>query len=99
MQLRLVDCPVENVSARVFSGEVDFGIGPERDPTAEIDAQVLFEMPFVLVFPEQHPLQQKERVTWADVGDYPFISLQGQFTERLLRDMHGAFRELSLNPV
>ncbi|WP_409028186.1 LysR family transcriptional regulator [Janthinobacterium sp. SUN098] len=98
VQLRLVDCPVENVSARVFSGEVDFGIGPERDPTAEIAAQVLFEMPFVLVFPEQHPLQQKERVTWADVGDYPFISLQGQFTERLLRDMHGAFRELSLNP-
>ncbi len=90
VQLRLVDCPVENVSARVFSGEVDFGIGPERDPTAEIAAQVLFEMPFVLVFPEQHPLQQKDRVTWADVGDYPFISLQGQFTERLLRDMHGS---------
>ena len=98
VQLRLVDCPVENVSARVFSGEVDFGIGPERDPTAEIAAQVLFEMPFVLVFPEQHPLQRKERVTWADVADYPFISLQGQFTERLLRDMHGSLRDLSLHP-
>jgi cation transport regulator ChaC len=52
----------------------------------------------VLVFPEQHPLQQQERVTWADVANYPFISLQGQFTERLLRDMHGSFRDLSLNP-
>ncbi|MFZ4875313.1 LysR family transcriptional regulator [Janthinobacterium sp. Mn2066] len=98
VQLRLVDCPVENVSGRVFSGEVDLGIGPERDATAEISAQVLFEMPFVLVFPELHPLQHKERVTWADLKDYPFISLQGQFTERLLRDMHGALRDLSLNP-
>ena len=53
-------------------------------------------MPFVVV-PEQHPLQQKERVTGGR-GDYPFISLQAQFTQRLLRDMHGAFRELSLNP-
>ncbi|MEC5159381.1 DNA-binding transcriptional LysR family regulator [Janthinobacterium sp. CG_23.3] len=98
VQVKLVDCPVENVSGRVFSGEVDFGIGPERDATAEIAAQVLFEMPFVLVFPTGHPLEGKQRVTWADVNDYPFIALQGQFTERLLRDMHISFRELSLKP-
>ena len=98
VQVKLVDCPVENVSGRVFSGEVDFGIGPERDPTPEIAAQVLFEMPFVLVFPTGHPLERKERLSWADVNDYPFIALQGQFTERLLRDMHISFRELSLKP-
>jgi DNA-binding transcriptional LysR family regulator len=98
VQVKLVDCPVENVSGRVFSGEVDFGIGPERDATAEIAAQVLFEMPFVLVFPTGHPLERKARLTWADVNDYPFIALQGQFTERLLRDMHISFRELSLKP-
>jgi len=55
-------------------------------------------MPFVLVYPQNHPLQAQQRVTWADVASYPFISLQGQFTERLLRDMHAGFRELSLNP-
>lgn len=98
VQVKLVDCPVEHVSGRVFSGEVDFGIGPERDPTAEIAAQLLFEMPFVLVFPDGHALERKERVTWADIDDYPFVALQGQFTERLLRDMHVSFRELSLKP-
>ncbi|HEX5342593.1 MAG TPA: LysR family transcriptional regulator, partial [Duganella sp.] len=51
VQVRLTDCPLEQVSARVFSGEVDFGIGPERDATAEIEAQPLFEMPFVVVYP------------------------------------------------
>jgi len=98
IQVRLADSPVEQVSARVFSGEVDFGIGPDRDTTADIDAAPLFEMPFVVVFPEGHELQQREHVTWGDVDRYPFIALQGQFTERLLRDMHTSFRDLSLKP-
>lgn len=98
VQVRLADSPVEQVSARVFSGEVDFGIGPERDANAEIEAQPLFEMPFVVVFPIGHALESRERITWADINDFPFIALQGQFTERLLRDMHVSFRELSLSP-
>jgi DNA-binding transcriptional LysR family regulator len=98
IQVMLADSPVEQVSARVFSGEVDFGIGPDRDTTAAIEADPLFEMPFVVVFPEGHPLQQRASITWADVDQFPFIALQGQFTERLLRDMHTSFRELSLRP-
>ncbi|WP_256080200.1 LysR family transcriptional regulator [Massilia sp. YIM B04103] len=96
VQVKLVDCPVENVSGRVFSGEVDVGIGPERDPTAEIEAQLLFEMPFVIVFPSGHALEAQNSVGWADVNNYPFIALQGQFTERLMRDM--SLREQSLSP-
>ena len=38
VQLRLVDCAVESVMARVFSGEVDIGIGPERAANSDIDA-------------------------------------------------------------
>ena len=98
IQVRLADCAVENVTGRVFSGEVDFAIGPERAPSAQIDAALLFEMPFVLVFPQGHPLEGRARPTWADLSDYPFISLQGQFTERLLADMHSALREVPLNP-
>lgn len=98
IQVRLFDCVVESVSARVFSGEVDFGIGPERDPTPGIAARTLFEMPFVLVFPEKHPLEKARRIAWADVADYPFIALQGQFTERLTLDLHASFRDLTLNP-
>ena len=99
IQVKLVDCAVENVTARVASGEVDVGIGPERDAAAQIDAAVLFEMPFVLVFPQGHPLEARERVTWQDLADYPFISLQGQFTERLLSDMHSSLRDVPLKPA
>lgn len=99
IQVRLVDCAVENVTTRVFSGEVDVAIGPERDSTAQIDAAVLFEMPFVMVFPQGHPLERRDRATWSDLSDHPFISLQGQFTERLLSDMHSSLRDVPLNPA
>jgi DNA-binding transcriptional LysR family regulator len=99
IQVRLVDCAVEQVTSRVFSGEVDVGIGPERDAMAQIDAALLFEMPFVLVYPRGHALEQRERLSWSDLADHPFISLQGQFTERLLSDMHSALREVPLHPA
>lgn len=84
----LVDCPVDNVAQRVFSGEVDVGIGPERDALPEIGSQLLFDMPFVAVCPPDHPLAGQATVSWAELGRHPFIALQGQFTERLLRDMN-----------
>lgn len=99
IDVRVADSAVENVIARVLSGESDIGIGPERDPMPQLQARELFEMPFALVFPEDHPLAQAERVTWQDVARHPFIALQGQFTERLLADMHALLRDVPLKPA
>jgi len=88
VQVQLIDVPVDNVSPRVSTGEVDVGIGPERDHGSEVDAQLLFEMPFMAVFPAGHALAAQESVTWAGLNAHPLIALQGQFTERLLREMH-----------
>jgi DNA-binding transcriptional LysR family regulator len=55
-------------------------------------------MPFAVVHPPGHALEQLERVAWADLAAHPLIALQGQFTERLLRDMDAALREQSLAP-
>jgi DNA-binding transcriptional LysR family regulator len=98
VQIRLIDCAVESVASRVFSGEVDFGVGPERDPNSDIDATPLFELPFHAVFPPGHALGAKPRLQWADLADHPLITLQGQFTERLSVDLHNAMRELDLKP-
>lgn len=98
IQIRLVDCVVESVLPRVFSSEVDFGIGPERDPSPEITARTLFEMPFMAVFPQGHPLGKLKRIRWADAVEYQIIALQGQFTERLSVDLHVTLPNLTLNP-
>jgi DNA-binding transcriptional LysR family regulator len=99
VQVRLADCAVESVTARVLSGEADLGIAPEREPAPPLEARLLFELPFALVFPQGHPLEKRKRANWQDLADHPFISLQGQFTERLLADMHGALREVTLKPA
>lgn len=99
VQVRLVDCGVESVVERVQSGEVDVAVGPERAETPGIEARELFEMPFVLVFPKKHPLGKQKRITWSDAMRYPFISLQGQFTERLSVDLHASLRDLTLSPA
>jgi DNA-binding transcriptional LysR family regulator len=99
IRIKLVDCVVESVMSRVFSGEVDFGVGPERDQNSDIRATTLFELPFMAVFPPGHPLGQLPVIRWSDVVDYPFISLQGQFTERLSGELRAAVRDLTLAPT
>ena len=99
IEVRLGDTGVESVVNRVLSGEADIGIGPEREPAPPLDARLLFEMPFALVFPQGHELERQARVTWKDVARYPLISLQGQFTERLLDDMHASKHAPSVKPA
>ena len=99
IRIKVVDCVVESVMSRVFSGEVDFGIGPERDPNSDITATTLFEGPFMAVFPADHPLAALPQVRWADLMAYPFISLQGQFIERLSLELRAAVRDISLAPT
>lgn len=94
VQLRLVDCAVESVMARVFAGEVDFGIGPERETNSDIEVQELFTLPFMVVLPPQHPLAKKKVVQWSDLIGQSLITLQGQFTELLVSDAGEAAREL-----
>ncbi len=94
VHLRLVDCAVESVMARVFSGEVDIGIGPERDPNSDIDASPLFTLPFMVVLPAAHPLARRRRLHWSHLSGQPLITLQGQFTELLVSDVGEAARDL-----
>lgn len=99
IQVRLFDCLVESVLGKVSSGEVDLGIGPERESLADMAASTLFELPFVVVFPKGHPLARQKQVRWADALQHPLIALQGEFTQRLRGDLHESLRDLALNPV
>jgi len=94
VRVRLVDSPVENVATPVLSGEVDFGIGPERDAHPNIEADTLFELPFMAVLPAGHALARRRSVRWAELSGLPLIALGGEFAERLAADLHTATRDL-----
>ncbi len=99
IRIKVVDCAVESVMSRVFSGEVDFGIGPEREPNSDIVATTLFKGPFMVVYPKGHPLSELHDIHWRDVVRYPLTTLQGQFTERLALDLRAAVRDLNFSPT
>lgn len=103
VSISLVDAPVEDVTTHVLSGQVDIGINPERSPGLErapqLEARLLMEMPFEAVVPPDHPLAGRDRVGWADLAAWPFISLRGQFTELLQADMGQSVRTVTLKPA
>jgi len=99
IHVRLVDTPVESVMARVFAGEVEIGIGPEREPNSDITSVRLFDGPFMAVLPPGHPLARHKRLGWVDLAAYPVVSLRGQFTDRLIQDLRAAAPTLLFAPT
>jgi len=98
-RVKLVDTPVEDVMARVFSGQVELGIGPEREPNSDITSSRLFDGPFMAAFPPDHPLARHKRLRWSQLAGYPVITLQGQFTELLIQDLRKADPDLTFTPT
>jgi molybdate transport repressor ModE-like protein len=75
LNLRVAIDGAEVVQA-VERGEVDLGVAaydPEESLNSRLDYQHLFEAPFVVLTPLQHPLTRKKRLTPADLVEYPMI--------------------------
>ena len=83
IQLHLVDCSVEQILDQVNNADVDFGMGPERTLPEDIESQLLFTLPFYVVLPKGHPLEQQKTINWQDLQQETLITLNGPFTDRL----------------
>lgn len=87
IQITLIDCSVEAVISQVQNMEVDFGLGAERAFDDDISATFLFELPFYVVMPTNHPLATQAEIRWEQLLNEPIISLQGPFTQLLLQEL------------
>lgn len=84
IQVNLIDCSVEEVIGRVQLMDADLGIGPDYPFGGEVIADELFGSPFCLVMRPDHPLANKPKLTWADLGDNDFITLQEPFAKQII---------------
>ncbi|UUZ66416.1 LysR family transcriptional regulator (plasmid) [Polaromonas sp. P1-6] len=98
VQVRLVECQVEQIEARITIGEADFGVGPERVVGPDIEVLPLMKVPVMLVCTKDHPLALVKRVTWKDVMAHPFIAMGGEYGVQIDRDLQAHSKGLSLNP-
>lgn len=98
IQVTLMDCSVEMVLQRVQNMDVDFGLGAERTFDDDIEAELLFELPFFVVMPSHHRLSHEPQVRWLELQDEAMITLQGPFTKHLLNDLPAAMAQVLKQP-
>lgn len=90
ISVSLLDCSAENVLQHIQDIEVDLGVGTElgfMENEDDIRADLLYELPFCVVMPDNHALAQKNEVTWQDLIDIPLITLQGPFIEQVTAEL------------
>lgn len=90
ISVSLLDCSAENVLQHIQDIEVDLGVGTElgfMKSEDDISADLLYELPFCVVMPDNHALAQKTEVTWQDLIDIPLITLQGPFIEQVTAEL------------
>ena len=90
ISVSLLDCSAENVLEHIQNIEVDLGVGTElgfMESEDDISADLLYQLPFCVVMPDNHALAQKSEVVWQDLVDIPLITLQGPFIDQVTAEL------------
>ena len=87
-QIRITvrDSVGEHINAMVREEIVDFGIGSDVEPDAELETIPLFEDEMRAVVPASHPLARQTKVTLGRLIDEPLILMDPQSSVRSLVD-------------
>lgn len=97
IKVTLDDCSVDSVIESVNTGVVDFGIGPERDIGDSLSGEMLFDLPFYVVVPNNHPFVELSHVNWNDLQHETLITLSGMFGQLLIQDLPIEYAEIIKN--
>lgn len=87
IRVRIIDDSANAVLESVVRGEADFGINIIGIQEPEIEFQTILKEPFVAACHRDHPLAAKSKVTWAELGQYDFMTVDKSTGNRLLVDL------------
>ncbi len=73
VQVRLVDCAVEDLVDAVESDHVDIAVGPDRATGEGVRRIGLYETPWVLWCTASNPLARRKKITWNVLAKYPSV--------------------------
>ncbi|RYM06466.1 LysR substrate-binding domain-containing protein [Sphingobium cupriresistens] len=81
----------------VLRGEADLGLATEAvDDYPELQTYPCFTWEHVAIVPPNHPLARRENLTIADIGRYPIITYNPEFTGR--SQINSAFEAAGIEP-
>ena len=87
IRVRIIDDSANAVLESVARGEADFGINIIGTQEPEIEFLAILKEPFVAACRRDHPLAAKRKVTWAELGQYDFMTVDKSSGNRLLVDL------------
>jgi DNA-binding transcriptional LysR family regulator len=79
IELELKDMPTPEQIRALRAGELDFGIVRLPVDATQIVARALFDEPFVVAVPEEHPFADRERLNARDLAGQPCFVLARRF--------------------
>lgn len=86
IRIRVLDASANDVLLAVARGDVEFGINFIGTQEGDVEFEPLFEEPFVAACRRDHPLATKKQVSWTELAQYDFISVDKTSGNRLLLD-------------
>jgi len=86
IRVKLLDAGANEVLGAVISGEADFGVSFIGSQEAEVEFKVLLQERFVAACRRDHPLARKKRVTWNELYEHDYVSVDKTSGNRLLLD-------------
>lgn len=97
IRVRIIDDSANAVLESVTRGEADFGINIIGTQEPEIDFQAILTESFVLACRRDHPLANKRKVSWAELAQYDYMTVDKSSGNRLLLDLALANSNVRLN--
>ncbi|MCP3709513.1 LysR family transcriptional regulator [Paraburkholderia sp. CNPSo 3274] len=86
IRVKMLDVSANEVLSAVISGEADFGVSFVGSQESEVEFKVLLQERFVAACRRDHPLARKKRVTWNELYEHEYVSVDKTSGNRLLLD-------------
>ncbi|SDH89010.1 LysR family transcriptional regulator [Pseudomonas abietaniphila] len=86
IKVRVLDASANEVNSAVALGEADFGVSFSGTLASEVDFELLLQERYVVACRRDHPLAEREQVSWEEMYEYDYISLDKTSGNRMVLD-------------
>ena len=93
VQVRPVDCTVENLVRVVEEDHADFAIGPYRPQSDLVERIRLYDSPWVLWCSPLHPLAKRRRISWKQLKHESVVTAGRDYESSLAEVFQGMAEE------
>lgn len=84
IKIMVVDASAHEVSVAVATGEADFGVTFSGNLSPDVTFDLLLEERYVMACRRDHPLAKRQSVSWSEMYEHDYISLDKTSGNRLI---------------